>query len=88
MAVDSRECGVRMGADGLHRGVERVRDERLRLGRKGLVRDVADVVPGGEDLALARDHDAADFDPAVELRHHLGERTEDVVIERVAPGRV
>ena len=82
--VDRGEHRVGMGGDRLHRGVEGVGDERLGVLLEALVRDPADVVAGGEGLALAGDHDAAHVDPVVEPGKHLRDGVENRMAERVA----
>src|SRR6478735_8422288 len=47
-------------------------------------RNRGDVVAGREDRRRAGDQDAAGLDPAVELGQRLGDRVEDLVVERVA----
>src|SRR3712207_6545723 len=62
--------------------VSRWHHERLGAGRELAVGYVADVVAGGEHAFAAGEHDAAGVEPP----HRLGDRVEDLVVERVALG--
>ena len=73
-----------MGADRLHRCVERMRDEGLRVALQGLVGDRADVIAGRERSAGAGDHDAPGLDSLGELGQGGRERVEDLMVERIA----
>jgi hypothetical protein len=60
-----------------------VGDQRLGVALEGVGRDRCEVVAGGEDRRRAGDHHAAGLDSPVESRQHLGQRVEDLVVERV-----
>ena len=84
VAVDRGHGRPGVVGDRLHRGVEGMGDERLGVALEGLLGDRGDVVAGGEDRRRAGDEDAAGLDPAVQARQRLGDRVEDLVVERVA----
>ena len=73
-----------MRADRLHRLGERMGHQGLGVAVEAVVGNPADVVAGREELPVAGEDDAADLDAALELGHRLGERVQDVVVERVA----
>ncbi len=85
MAVEAGEHRERVRVERLERGDERVGDDRLGgRGEALLLRERADVVAGGEDLAGAREDQAA----GLQAGKDGGERVEDLVVERVALGLV
>jgi len=84
MSVEGPDDGVGEGLERLDRGVERVRHELLGVLLELAPLEVAEVVAGGEHGPGAGEHEAA----RVQVGDRLGERVEDLVIERPALGRV